>query len=64
MGNYRGHIVPIAVIDQSINGLFLYDIDSDWNDEEIENFITSQGRHLSNCSWGIFDGKIVDLRNE
>jgi len=61
---YRGYIVTIAVIDQSINALFIYDIDSDWNNEETEEFLISQGRHLSNCSWGLFDGEITDLRGE
>jgi hypothetical protein len=58
------YIVPIAVIDQSVNGLFLYDIDSNWDSEKIEEFINSQGHHLSNCSWGVFDGQTIDLRNE
>lgn len=57
-----GYLVPIAVIDQSMNALFIYEIDSDWNSEQVEKFITSQGRHLSNCSWGIFDGEIIDDR--
>ena len=59
-----GYLVPIAVIDLSIKGLFIYDIDSNWDDETIEEFLIEQGRHLSNCSWGVFDGEIVDLRNE
>ena len=58
------YLVPMAVIDQSINGLFFYDIESDWNDERIEEYLREQGRHPSNCSWGVFDGEIVDLRGE
>ena len=62
--DYRGYIVPLAVIDQSVNALFIYDIDSDWNNDETEAFLVSQGRHLSNCSWGVFDGEITDLRGD
>lgn len=57
----------IAVIDQSVSVLFLYILPFhiDENDTEaIEEFITAQGRHLSNCSWGMFDEEITDLRNE
>lgn len=54
----------IAVIDLSYPSLFLYSIGEDWDNEEIENFIYSQGHKLSNCSWGVFDGEIQDLRND
>jgi hypothetical protein len=59
-----GYLIPVACIDQSVNGLFLYDVDCDWSAERIEEFLIEQGRHISNCSWGIFDGEITDLRNE
>lgn len=54
----------IAVIDQSVNGLFIYTVPEDFDNEQIEDFLDIQGRHLSNCSWGEFDGEIVDLTNE
>ena len=54
----------IAVIDLSVVGLFIYDVNPLFGSEEIEDFIHSQGHHLSNCSWGAFDGEIVDLRDE
>jgi len=54
----------IAVIDQSTSGLFIYDVESGLNHEQTEEFISEQGHHLSNCSWGEFDGSINDLRNE
>ncbi len=57
-------MIAIAVIDQSINGLFLYDVPEDYTSEEINNYIESQGRQLSLCTWGVFDGEIVDLRDE
>lgn len=52
----------LAVIDQSVNGLFIYDIEPGLCNEEIEEVIASNGHHLSNCSWGEFDGKIEDQR--
>jgi len=54
----------IAVIDHSVNGLFIYSVDENFNEEKIEEFLTEQGRHISNCSWGEFDGEIIDLTNE
>lgn len=57
-------MIAIAVIDQSMNGLFLYDVPEDYTSEEINNYIESQGRQLSLCTWGVFDGEIVDLRDE
>lgn len=54
----------IAVIDSSVNGLFIYDIPKDFNTESIEEFMHQQGRHLSNCNWGEFDGEIIELTNE
>tara|TARA_R110000787_G_scaffold71266_6_gene158708 strand:- start:85 stop:270 length:186 start_codon:yes stop_codon:yes gene_type:complete len=52
----------IAVIDLSTNGLFLYSVPKEFGAEAVEEFIIGQGHHLSNCSWGEFDGDIVDLR--
>ena len=57
-------MIAIAVIDQSINGLFLYQVPEHYTSEEINNYIESQGRQLSLCTWGVFDGEIVDLRDE
>lgn len=54
----------IAVIDQSVSGLFLYTVEEHWDSVETEEFIHSQGHHISNCSWGVFDGQIVDLRDD
>ena len=59
-----GYIVPIAVIDCSISSLFIYNIDSDWTCEDVEHFLNTQGRKLNQCSWGVFDGEITDLRDE
>lgn len=53
----------IAVIDLSIPALFLYDVPEDYDNEQIEEFLYKQGRHLSNCSWGEFKGNIIDLRS-
>ena len=52
----------IACIDQSVNGLFIYAVPTHFDNDDIEGFLTAEGRHLSNCSWGEFDGDIVDLR--
>lgn len=54
----------IAVLDHSINALFIYDVPKEFDVEQMEEFLHEQGRHLSNCSWGEFDGTITDLRNE
>ena len=59
-----GYLVPIAVIDSSITSLFLYEIDSDWNHEQVETYLYAQGRKPSNCSWGVIDGTIIDLRED
>ena len=53
----------IAVIDLSTSSLCIYDVNEDMNLDEIEEFIHKQGHHLSNCSWGAFDGEIQDFRN-
>jgi len=53
----------IAVIDLSTLALCIYDVNDDMDSEEIEEFIHGQGHHLSNCSWGEFDGEINDYRN-
>lgn len=52
----------IAVIDLAVKGLFLYRVDESLTSEEIEIEINKKGHHLSNCSWGEYDGEIVDLR--
>jgi len=54
----------IAVIDLSTCGLFIYNVPKEYDSEATEEFITSQGHHLINCSWGAFDGDIVDLRED
>lgn len=52
----------IAVIDHSINGLFIYNVDKDFDSNSIEVVLHEQGHRLSNCIWGEFDGQINDLR--
>lgn len=56
--------VTIAVIDQSINGLFLYEVDEGMDSEQIEDYLHSEGRKISNCCWGQIDGTVEDLRDE
>lgn len=53
----------IAVIDHSVNSLFIYDVPEEFDSEQIEEFL-EENHHLSNCSWGEFDGIINDLREE
>ncbi len=57
-------MIEIAVIDQSINGLFLYKVPEHYDSSQINEYIESQGRQLSLCTWGVFDGEIIDLRDE
>ena len=52
----------IAVVDLSICSLYIYDVPEEWETEDIESFIVSEGHKLSNSSWGSFDGIINDLR--
>lgn len=55
--------MAIAVIDLAISKLFIYDVPKHFDSEQIENFLLEQNiHHLSNCSWGVFDGDIEDLR--
>jgi len=56
-------LINIAVIDLSVNGLYLYNVPKEFDSEQIEEFITSQGHRMSNCSWGEYNGGIVDLRD-
>lgn len=49
----------IAVIDSSTLGLFIYDVNKNFDSEQIEEFISEQRHNLSNCSWGEFDGEII-----
>jgi len=52
----------IAVIDLSTVTLDIYDVPESFTSEEIEDFLEATGHHLSNCSWGAFDGTINDNR--
>jgi hypothetical protein len=54
----------IVVIDQSTKDVFLYSVPDTHHTDEIEEFIEKQGRNLSFCIWGEFDGGLFDLRNE
>lgn len=54
----------IAIIDLSTCSLDIIDVDDELDSEQIEDVLIKKGYHLSNCSWGAFDGNINDLRNE
>lgn len=54
----------IAIIDLSNTSLTIIDVDDKLNSEEIEEILIEKGFHLSNCSWGAFDGIINDERDE
>lgn len=54
----------IAVIDLSVSTLSIYDVPEHWEFERIEEYLDKKGHHLSNCSWGEFDGTINDKRDE
>ena len=53
----------IAVIDLTINELFIYDVPEENTNEQTEEFIMSK-HHLNSCSWGVINGTINDLRND
>jgi len=42
--------------------LHIYDVPDEYDSEQIEEFIVSEGHHLSECSWGEFDGIVNDFR--
>lgn len=52
----------IAVIDLSNSTLSVHDVDSSLDSEGIEDALRELGYHLSNCSWGAFDGVVLDYR--
>jgi len=54
--------ISIAVIDLSIPSLDIYKLPDDFTSEETETFLEATGHHLSNCSWGEFQGEINDHR--
>lgn len=56
----------VAVIDSSVNGLFIYSIPVEMQEdsEDFEYFLHQNGRKAENCTWGGFDGEINDLSNE
>jgi hypothetical protein len=54
--------VAIAIIDMSTSTLTILDVPAKWDCEETEEFLDENGYHLSNCSWGEFDGEIHDDR--
>jgi len=60
----QSYLVALAVLDSSIPGVFIYDVDAGWNSERIETFLYEQGRRVKDCDWLVFDGEITDLRNE
>jgi hypothetical protein len=52
----------IAIIDMSTSTLHIHNVPKKWDGQQTEEWLTEQGYHLSNCSWGAFDGKINDER--
>ena len=56
--------ISIAVIDLSTASLDIYDVPCAFDSEQIEEFLREKGFHLSNCSWGEFQGEINDHRKE
>ena len=54
-------VVKLCVIDQSVNAVFYYNIDENWDTETIEAFLQKEGRHASYYVWGLYD-EIVDLK--
>lgn len=55
-------VQAIAVIDLSIATLTILNVPDSWVAWEIEEELRNKGFHLSNCSWGAFDGHINDER--
>lgn len=56
--------VAVALIDLSVCGLYIYDVPKELDHEETEEWLGCQGHHMSDCSWGVFDGDITDLRGD
>lgn len=52
----------IAVIDLSFSTLTILNVPDNLDGEQIEEVLREKGFHLSNCSWGAFDGEIRDER--
>jgi len=52
----------IAIIDLSTSTLHILNVPDEWDAEKTEDWLGEQGYHLSNCSWGAFDGVINDGR--
>lgn len=57
-------LVAVAVIDMSVGGLSIYDLPDGLSSEEAEDILIKKGHKMSCCSWGYFDGKIEDNRND
>lgn len=53
----------VAIIDMSNSSLTIIDVPTCMDSEETELYLDAQGFHLSNCSWGVFDGVIHDERD-
>ena len=56
--------VSIAVLDLSIPSLDIYDVPEEFDSEQTEAFLEATGHHMSNCSWGVFEGEINDNREK
>ena len=58
--------VAVAVIDRSVSSLFVYDVPEYITRDEslLDDYLTKNGRKTSQCSWGVFDGNIEDLRHD
>ena len=52
----------IAVIDLSNANLSIHNVPISWDSEQIKDHLNDLNYHLSDCSWGAFDGEINDER--
>ena len=43
---------------------WIYDVPGNWDKDRCEAFVDEQGHHLSNSDFGMFDGEVMDLRDE
>jgi len=58
-----GYLITILVTDSHFDDVFVYEIDSDWNDEAIWDFLHSKGHSWMNTNYTPFKRIIVKDNN-
>ena len=54
----------LVVLDLSDTSVHIYDIDSDYEPEDMEDLLSDLGHHPSNCSWMCGENVAIEYHRE